>query len=119
MIKEGVVTIFVSDMDRAVAFYSETLGLTLEHRYENHWAQINAGGCPIGLHGPGDGPTPGTPGSIQLGLSVEGSIEDCVTALEARGVTFKGPIVDDGPVKLAFFGDPDGNELYLAAVDAG
>lgn len=119
MIKVGVVTVFVSDMDKAVAFYTETLGMTLEHRYEGHWAQLNAGGCLIGLHGPGDGPTPGTPGSIQLGLSVEEPIEACVKTLKSRGVRFRGPIVEDGPVKLAFFGDPDGNELYLAGVDAG
>jgi hypothetical protein len=27
-----------------------------------------------------------------------------------------GAVVDDGAVKLAFFHDPDGNELYLCEV---
>jgi hypothetical protein len=28
-------------------------------------------------------------------------------------VQFHGPIKDDSAVRLAFFGDPDGNDLYL------
>lgn len=33
--------------------------------------------------------------------------------LKKRGVVFESDVVDDDPVKLAFFGDPDDNELYL------
>jgi hypothetical protein len=28
-------------------------------------------------------------------------------------VVFRGPVVDDAQVRLAFFGDPDDNDLYL------
>jgi catechol 2,3-dioxygenase-like lactoylglutathione lyase family enzyme len=38
MIAGGNVTVFVSDMDRAVAFYFNQLGLKLSQRFENHWA---------------------------------------------------------------------------------
>jgi catechol 2,3-dioxygenase-like lactoylglutathione lyase family enzyme len=45
-----------------------------------------------------------------------------VETLNARGVTFldsgPGPVRNDGPVKLAFFHDPDGNVLYLCQMDA-
>jgi hypothetical protein len=34
--------------------------------------------------------------------------------LTQRGVVFRGPIVDEGMLKLAFFADPDGNTFYLA-----
>lgn len=44
-------------------------------------------------------------------------------ALQQKGVSFReekgGPVVDDGPVKLAFFSDPDGNDLYLCEVVHG
>jgi catechol 2,3-dioxygenase-like lactoylglutathione lyase family enzyme len=114
MIKGGNATVFVSDMDRSVAFYCDVLGLKLDQRYGDHWAQIDAGGFMIGLHPASKGAAaPGTKGSIQVGLGVEGSIEDAVKDLVSRGVSFAGPVTQDGPIKLAFFGDPDGNELYL------
>ncbi len=117
MIHGGNATIFVSNMDRAVRFYTETLGLALQYRAGDHWAQVDAGGMPIGLHPTGpEGPKPGPGGSIQVGLNVTEPIDEVVTTLRGRGVTFKGPVVDDGPVKLASFCDPDGNDLYLCQV---
>ncbi len=51
MIEGGTPTIYVSDMDRAVEFYTEVLGLRLESRYGNEWASVDAGkGMTIGLH---------------------------------------------------------------------
>lgn len=122
MITGGSPTVFVSDLDRAVDFYTNVLGLGLQYRAGEHFAMIDAGGgLSIGLHPPGRrSPSPGTAGCIQLGLSVGGPIETVVKTLQARGVTFKehdgSAIVDDGAVKLAFFGDPDGTELYLCEV---
>ena len=42
-----------------------------------------------------------------------GPLETAVERLRARGVAFRGPVQDNPNVKLAFFGDPDGNSLYL------
>jgi predicted enzyme related to lactoylglutathione lyase len=112
-------TIFITDMDRAVRFYGETLGLEIAHRAGNHFCMIDAGGgCQIGLHPPGPNtPPPGASGSTQVGLNVVGSIEDVVRTLTTRGVKFLGPVINDGnAVKLAFFDDPDGNVLYLCEV---
>jgi len=42
-----------------------------------------------------------------------------VATLKAKGVTFHGPLLDKSKeegIKLAFFGDPDGNSLYLCEV---
>ena len=119
LISGGSPTIFVTDMDRAVRFYTETLGLGLKFRAGDHFAMIDAGqGFTLGLHPPGkNAGSPGTSGSIQVGLNVAQPIEQVVETLQSRGVKFDeigdGPIVDDGAVKLAFFGDPDGNALYL------
>jgi len=108
-------TIFVSDMDRAVRFYNETLGLRVQYRAGNEFCMIDAGGgTTLGLHPPGrHTPAPGSPGSIQVGLNVTKPIEEVVSALRQRGVVFHGPVIDDDSVRLAFFGDPDGNALYL------
>ncbi|MCH8806755.1 MAG: VOC family protein [Planctomycetes bacterium] len=121
-IRGGNATIFVSDMDRAVRFYTETLGLNLQYRADDHFAMIDAGGgLNLGLHPPAkNAGAPGTSGGIQVGLTIERPIDDVVRDLTSRGVTFAKidgkTIVDDGTVKLAFFGDPDGNDLYLCEV---
>ena len=118
VIQGGNATIYVSDMGRAVDFYHDTLGLGLVFRAGDHWAEIDAGGgLHLGLHpASARGPAPGTLGGITVGLSVDEPIGKVVAALQQRGVTFDGPIVDDveGGLALAFFADPDGNPLYLA-----
>jgi catechol-2,3-dioxygenase len=116
MIRGGNATIYVSDMDRAVAFYTETLGLTLMFRADDHWATIDAGdGLQLGLHPSGPTtPSPGTTGSITVGLAVDQPLEQVVATLATRGVALQGPIHDEGMLKLAFLTDPDGNQLYLA-----
>ena len=116
MINGGNATIYVSDMDRAVAFYAGTLGLRLAFRAGPHWATIDAGrGLMLGLHPAGSRtPTPGSKGGITVGFQVDDAIEQVVGSLSDRGVVFRGPVVDEGALRLAFFTDPDGNELYLA-----
>lgn len=117
MIEGGTPTIYVSDMDRAVEFYTAVLGLRLESRFGNEWASVDAGrGLTIGLHPAAEGMgAPGTLGSINIGFNVTESLDEVVRTLENRGVTFDGPIRGDanGSIRLAFFGDPDGNSLYL------
>jgi catechol 2,3-dioxygenase-like lactoylglutathione lyase family enzyme len=116
MIRGGVVTIYVADMDRAVAFYAETLGFTLKERHGNHWASLDGGpGVTIGLHPATKEVPAGRQGSIALGLYLDEPIEQAMKRLTARGASFPGGVIDDsGMLALAFFADPDGNALYLA-----
>jgi len=115
MIQGGVVTIYVSSMERAVDFYTNVLGLRLLYQADDHWAQLDAGGTQIGLHPTSDtAPTPGTPGAITLGLTVSAPITDTIAALESKRVRVRGPVPGGGGVMLAFLADPDGNPLYLA-----
>jgi len=117
MISSGLVTVFVADMDRAVRFYGETLGLKLAYRFGNEWASINVpGGMTIGLHPASDKSPAGQKGSITIGLNVGRPIAEVVSELKEKGVKFKGGIVDDEALKVQYFEDPDGNELYLAEV---
>jgi catechol 2,3-dioxygenase-like lactoylglutathione lyase family enzyme len=118
LISGGSPTVFVTDMNRAVRFYNETLGLKIAYRADNHFCMIDAGdGLQIGLHPPGKNvPPPGTNGAVQIGLNVAQPIEEVVATLRRRGVNFHGPVIDDFAVKLAFFNDPDGNVLYLCEI---
>ena len=120
MIAGGNATVYVSDMDRAVRFYVETLGFKLVVRHAEHGqgglgAEVDAGGGLIlGLHPASPhAPKPGTSGSISIGLAVNAPIAEVVAVLSNRGVVFQGPIMENGPIKLAYFGDPDGTSLYL------
>ena len=115
LIRGASPTVYVSDLQEAVEFYTEKLGLRLMYQAPGEFAMIDAGdGTSIGLHPRGTrGPKPGGGGSIQIGLGVCRPIEEVVETLRERGVKFRGPIVNDDPVKLAPFGDLDDNDLYL------
>ena len=119
MLQGITATIYVSNMDRAVEFYTNTLGMPLAGRFGDEYASIDLGkGIAIGLHPSRNpnSPKPGNKGAIQVGFSVDGSLDDFVKDLQAKGVVFRGPIVDDNQVRLAYFGDPDDNDLYLIEV---
>jgi len=111
MIKEANVTLMVNDMERAVRYYTETLGLKLKVRYGEHFAQVEAPGTIIALH-PKSGPKPGGFESISIGFAVD-DLDRTMGELKAKGVSFSR-ITDDTQVRLAFFTDPDGNPLYLS-----
>lgn len=115
MISGGNATIFVSNMDAAVKFYTEVLGLKLTNRFGDAWATIDAGkGLTIGLHPASPRyPAPGTKGAMVLGLEIDEPIEAVVARLGEKGVSIKGSIVDDDAGRFANLEDPDGNEMYL------
>jgi catechol 2,3-dioxygenase-like lactoylglutathione lyase family enzyme len=115
MIAGGNATLLVADLDRAVRFYVETLGFKLRVRHDPYWAEVDAGnGLVLGLHPAATEPRPAVSGAITIGLEVNQPIAEVVQVLSNRGIVFQGPVREDGPVKLAFFADPDGNTLYLS-----
>jgi catechol 2,3-dioxygenase-like lactoylglutathione lyase family enzyme len=113
MIKEANVTLMVSDMERAVRFYTDSLGLKLKTRYGDQFAQVEAPGTIIALHPSNkDGPQPGKSESISIGFAVD-NLDAAMSELKDKGIAFSR-VTDDTQVRLAFFTDPDGNPLYLS-----
>lgn len=115
----GNVSVYVSDMDRAVDFYTSRLGLRLRTRIQNEWAEVDAGlGLILGLHParPPETVSPGTAGAINIELAVTKPLEEVVAELSARGVRFSTPIQSFPAVKLISLLDPDGNTILLAQV---
>ncbi len=117
MILGGNATLYVSDFEAAVRFYTEDLGLPIRFRAGNHWAEVVAGkDLVIGLHpARPNGPKPGTAGAVQIGLVVEGPLEDVLARLAERGVAIDGPLIDDpgSGFRFANIRDLDGNPIYL------
>lgn len=115
MISGGNATVFVSNMDNAVRFYTEVLGLRLAERYGDHWATVDAGrGFTIGLHPTSPKyPAPGTKGGIVLGLEVTGPLDTIVPELKQKGVRFTGDIIREQAGIFAHLEDPDGTPIYL------
>lgn len=117
LIVGGNATVYVSDFQAALAFYTEGLGLRLRFRAGNDWAEVVAGTeLVIGIHPARPGrPAPGSVGAVQLGLVVTGPMEAALDALVRRGVKLDGPIVRSEQEGFAFacVRDPDGNAIYL------
>ncbi len=103
------VTVMVSDLDRAVAFYTEVLGLTLKNRFGNHWADIEGAGISIGLHPSDRAITPAD--NMQIGLKVK-NFESAVKELAQKGIECE--VNNEAWGSLALFKDPDQNALYLS-----
>ena len=115
MVTGGNATVFVSNMDAAVEFYTQTLGLKLTNRFGDHWATVEAGkSLTIGLH-PASAkyPKPGTKGATMIGLEIDEPIDRAVKRLAERGVTLKSDVARDKSGNFAHFEDPDGNEIYF------
>jgi catechol 2,3-dioxygenase-like lactoylglutathione lyase family enzyme len=119
MISGGNATIFVSNMDRAVDFYTRILGLRLSNRFGDNWATVEAGkGLTIGLHPASPKhPAPGTKGATMIGLEIDEPIDGLIARLSEQGVPIKGSVTRDEPGNFAHFEDPDGNEIYLWEVN--
>src|SRR3984957_5454882 len=119
MISGGNATVFVSNMDRAVEFYCDVLGMKLSNRFGDHWATVEAGkGLTIGLHPASSKyPAPGTKGAMMLGLEIDEPIGGGISRLNAKGAKISGSVVNDMSGRFVHFEDPDGNEIYFWEVN--
>jgi catechol 2,3-dioxygenase-like lactoylglutathione lyase family enzyme len=108
------VSIPTSDLERAVAFYGETLGLHRSaHRPDRNFAEFETGTVTLNVLDPermGIGSL--RPNANPLALHVD-DVAAARATLEGRGVTFAGDVFDTGVCHMAFFADPDGNALML------
>jgi predicted enzyme related to lactoylglutathione lyase len=113
----GVATVWVpvQDMDRAVKFYGETLGLSVKDRSAD-WSEIEANGLMIGLNARENTGNGG--GGAVITFQPDGTIDDEVDRLTSAGVDFTGDISDHSWGRIAPFKDSEGNDLQIYAPPA-
>src|SRR5437868_15244732 len=101
---------FVSDMDAAVAFYRDTLGLKLGFQ-SPFWSEFETGGAKLALHPASDENPAGT---VQLGLGTD-DLDGFHAKAQSRGVVFTSPPTDMHGTRIARFRDLDGAEISISA----
>jgi catechol 2,3-dioxygenase-like lactoylglutathione lyase family enzyme len=102
---------WVSDLQRAVTFYRDVLGLKLLRQDSATWAEFDAGGHRFALHSVGDGqPVSGVGATAVFAV---GDLERAKAELRGRGVEFQHEGDVEGYARFASFVDPDGNSVQL------
>lgn len=105
-----LVYLFVSDMDRAAGFYRDVLGLELEYRAGDDWAQFRAGPIHLGLHGVAQGEARAG-GTVAFTVA---DLDETRMRLVATGVVLGHEGGGErGQPRFVEFADPDGNVLAL------
>jgi predicted enzyme related to lactoylglutathione lyase len=109
----GVATVWVpvEDLDRALGFYGDTLGLEVQN-HDGDWGEVTANGLTIGLNqresegaGAGGGPV--------IAFEPSDGIESAVEDLKGKGVEIAAEISDHPWGRVATFKDSEGNDLQL------
>ena len=103
-------------MNRAIKFYTDSLGLKLVSNYGGEFAVIESNGLRIGLH-PGKKAPASTSRDVSLGFQVD-DMTSAKKTLESKGVAFEPRVQDRGSI-IENFCDPDGTPLYLIELKWG
>ncbi len=103
----------VKDMDKAVGFYQDILGLNIKFRDGDRWTQFDVNGVAVALADPSEGTVPpGGGGTVVLEVDDLGETRDKLTQ---NGVTVND-IVDMGGHGRYFTAvDPAGNIVQIFA----
>jgi len=116
----GVVRYLVDNVDRAVAFYTEQLGFSLEQRMGPAFAIVSLGDLALWVSGPQtsaarpmpDGRRPEPGGWSRLVIEVD-DLEVKVAELKAAGTSFRNEIVTGPGGSQILLEDPSGNPVEL------
>jgi glyoxylase I family protein len=110
----------VTDVSRAVAFYSQHLGFKIGHQQLPAFASVSLGDTTILLSGPGasgsrpmpDGQRQESGGWNRVVLRVT-DLPACISALRGAGVRFRNEMETGPGGRQILIEDPDGNPIEL------
>lgn len=102
----------VSDMARSIAFYKDTLGLTVEMRHEDMWTEFGVAPTTLALYkAQSEEETPDF-GGAAIALAVT-DVKACISELEEKGVTVDMQPFESPVCWIASIKDPDGNSVVI------
>jgi catechol 2,3-dioxygenase-like lactoylglutathione lyase family enzyme len=115
------VVLTVDDVERAIAFYVDVLGM-VEVTFGSGRKALTFGSSKINLHQRGREFEPKaaspTPGSADLCLIADDPLEEVLAELAAHGVAIEeGPVTRTGatgPIRSVYVRDPDRNLIELS-----
>ena len=99
----------LSDLDQALTFYRDRLGLQ-EIRSESEWAELVANGLRIGLNAREQ---PDGSGGAVIAFQPKDGVDSATKELRESGVQIPGEPSQHPWGRVATFKDPDGNDLQL------
>lgn len=103
---------WTQDLDRAVRFYRDVLGLPLVRQEGTSWAEFETGTIRLALHGATEGRPVETGGATAV-FEVE-DLDAARAALEEKGVEILDHMGEvEGYARFASFLDPDGNTVQV------
>ena len=97
------------DLDAAIAFSTDVVGLPVVRREGDGWVELDAGSIRFALHSADDGSQ--TSGTVVFRVD---DLEEVRWTLEERGATFDAYVGEvAGYARFATFRDPDGNAVQI------
>jgi predicted enzyme related to lactoylglutathione lyase len=101
------------DVVASAEFYGEILGLARSvYMPERNFAEFETGNLTLSVIDAEKMGLEHNPQPTEIALHVD-DVAEARKTLEARGVQFKGEILDTGVCHMAFFEDPEGNKFML------
>ncbi len=113
-------TVTVRDVERAVRFYVDALGMRLRASHSGRvsdWAEVEGYGLRVVLLGSDRPPRAGAPGRsapthVSIGFEVA-DLDTAILALRERGIELSPEIAEDAESRVVRFTDLDGTPLFL------
>ena len=103
----------VRDLERAAAFYGDTLGLRRSvYLPDRNYAEFETGNLTLSVFNAEEFGLEHHANRNAIALHVD-DVEEARGTLEQRGVSFNGDTLDTGVCHMAFFSDPEGNAFML------
>lgn len=100
---------FVADMEKAVAFHRDALGLPLAFQSPD-WSEFATGETRLALH---IASAAHPAGSVQLGYRTE-AIDAFMDGAGEKGIVITSPVTERMGLKIARFADCEGAECSLS-----
>ena len=108
-IRKTYFMVLVNDMDRAIGFYRDGLGLTVQFQSPD-WSELVQGEAVVALHSGGTGQA-----ETGLGFEVDDLEAACEAVTRSGGTIVMPPQDRPGePIRLSIVRDTEGNSISLS-----